>query len=54
MVSERLVSDGIAKPGDRVVLVYGSPLGIQGMTNSLRLHEVPAQVDHVRDEDWER
>jgi pyruvate kinase len=54
MVSERLVSDGTAKPGDRVVLVFGSPLGISGKTNSLRLHEIPPQTERVRDEDWER
>ena len=30
MVSERLQSDGMAKPGDRVVLVYGSPVGVAG------------------------
>ena len=54
MVSERLVGDGIAKPGDRVVLVFGSPLGVPGMTNSLRLHQIPEQVEKTRGEDWER
>jgi pyruvate kinase len=54
MVSERLVSDGVAQPGDRVVLVFGSPLGIPGMTNSLRLHQIPTEVERIRDEDWER
>jgi pyruvate kinase len=40
LVSERLVEEGVAKPGDRVVLVHGSPLGVPGQTNSIRLHEV--------------
>jgi pyruvate kinase len=39
-VSERLVEDGLARPGDRVVLVHGSPLGVPGQTNSIRLHEI--------------
>ena len=34
LVAERLVADGVAKPGDRVVLVHGSPLGVPGRTNS--------------------
>jgi pyruvate kinase len=43
LVAERLVEDGVAKAGDRVVLVFGSPLGVPGRTNSIRLHEVAAQ-----------
>jgi pyruvate kinase len=42
MVSERLLAERVARPGDRIVVVYGSPLGVPGMTNSLRLHEIPA------------
>ncbi len=40
MVSDRLLADGVAAPGDRVILVYGSPLGVPGQTNSIRLHEI--------------
>ncbi len=40
MVSDRLLADGVASPGDRVVLVHGSPLGVPGQTNSIRLHEI--------------
>jgi pyruvate kinase len=40
MVSDRLLEDGVAAPGDRVVLVHGSPLGVPGHTNSIRLHEI--------------
>ncbi len=44
MVSDRLLADGIAAPGDRVVLVYGSPMGIAGATNSIRIHQIPHRV----------
>ena len=40
LVSERLIEEGMARPGDRVVLVHGSPLGVPGHTNSIRLHEI--------------
>jgi pyruvate kinase len=40
LVSDRLLEEGSVKPGDRVVLVHGSPLGIPGHTNSIRLHEI--------------
>jgi pyruvate kinase len=45
LVSERLLEEGVAKPGDRVVLVHGSPLGVPGHTNSIRLHEVGTAGD---------
>ena len=41
MVSHQLLADGFAKPGDRIVLVFGSPLGVPGQTNSIRLHRIP-------------
>jgi pyruvate kinase len=41
MVSERLVEEKLVAPGDRVVLVHGSPLGVPGRTNSIRLHQIP-------------
>jgi pyruvate kinase len=41
MVSERLIEDGMARPGDRVVLVYGSMVGVAGGTNSIRMHRIP-------------
>jgi pyruvate kinase len=40
LVSKRLVEDKHAKLGDRVVLVYGSTLGVAGQTNSIRLHRI--------------
>jgi pyruvate kinase len=47
LVAERLVQEGIGGIGERVVLVHGSPLGIPGQTNSIRLHEIA----HVHDRD---
>jgi len=41
-VSQRLIAEGMARPGDRIVLVHGSPLGVPGKTNSMRLHEISA------------
>jgi len=43
LVAERLIADGLGGPGDRVVIVHGSPLGVPGATNSLRLHQIPHQ-----------
>ena len=45
LVSERLLEDGLCQPGDRIVLVHGSPVGIAGQTNSIRLHEIPRPSD---------
>jgi pyruvate kinase len=50
MVSDRLVAEGTAKPGDRVVLVYGSPMGVPGATNSIRVHQIPHRVEREADE----
>ncbi len=43
LVADRLVEERLARPGDRVVLVYGSPLGVSGHTNSIRLHQIPLE-----------
>ncbi len=45
MVSDRLITDELAKAGDRVVVVFGSPLGVPGATNSIRLHQIPHKVE---------
>jgi pyruvate kinase len=45
LVSERLLEDQLCQPGDRVVLVHGSPIGVAGQTNSLRLHVIPHPTD---------
>jgi pyruvate kinase len=44
LVSDRLLTEGVAQAGDRVVLVFGSPLGVPGATNSIRLHQIPHPV----------
>ncbi len=45
MVSDRLITDELATAGDRVVVVFGSPLGVPGATNSIRLHQIPHKVE---------
>ena len=41
LVSDALLAEGVVAPGDRVVIVHGSPLGVPGHTNSILLHEIP-------------
>lgn len=40
MVEERLLSQGRVMRGDRLVIVFGAPVGKMGKTNSVRLHEI--------------
>ncbi|PZE28806.1 MULTISPECIES: pyruvate kinase [unclassified Curtobacterium] len=39
-VDDLLIGHGLAKPGDRVVVTAGSPPGLPGSTNDLRVHRV--------------
>ncbi|MEL7367851.1 MAG: pyruvate kinase [Myxococcota bacterium] len=39
-VQERLIECDLVRKGDRVVIVFGAPVGEKGHTNSVRLHEV--------------
>jgi pyruvate kinase len=39
-VDEILLSSGKAKLGDEVVVVAGTPPGVPGSTNTLRVHRV--------------
>jgi pyruvate kinase len=39
-VEEELVSRGLANIGDRIVIVFGAPVGQPGKINSLRLHQI--------------
>lgn len=39
-VEERLVSHGLVREGDRLVIIFGAPVGERGHTNSVRLHVV--------------
>jgi pyruvate kinase len=33
-----LLAHGFGSPGERVVIVYGAPIGVSGSTNSIRVH----------------
>ncbi|MBX3188185.1 MAG: pyruvate kinase [Labilithrix sp.] len=35
-----LMANGLASPGERVVIVFGAPIGVSGSTNSIRVHVV--------------
>ena len=35
-----LVEDGLVEVGERIVIVSGSPMGVPGKTNSLRVHKI--------------
>ncbi len=39
-VEEELLARGLANKGDRVVIVFGAPIGQPGKINSLRLHQI--------------
>jgi pyruvate kinase len=39
-VEARLIDRGLVRHGDRLVIVFGAPVGEKGHTNSVRLHEV--------------
>jgi pyruvate kinase len=39
-VEEELLARGLARKGDRVVIVFGAPVGQPGKINSLRLHTI--------------
>jgi len=39
-VEEELLSRGFANKGERVVIVFGAPIGQPGKINSLRLHQI--------------
>ena len=38
--AEELLARGLAKRGDRIVIVFGAPVGQPGRINSLRLHTI--------------
>ena len=39
-VEEELLARGFAKRGERIVIVFGAPVGQAGKINSLRLHTI--------------
>lgn len=44
-VEQRLLESGLVDEGDRVVIIFGAPVGITGHTNSMRLHVIGAKGD---------
>jgi pyruvate kinase len=44
-VDRTLIENGTARPGDYVVIVAGSPPGIPGSTNTLRVHQLGSLQD---------
>ena len=43
-VDKALLSIGRCEPGDLVAIVFGSPVGRSGMTNTLRMHRIGEEV----------
>jgi pyruvate kinase len=39
-VEEELLARGLANKGERIVIVFGAPIGEPGRINSLRLHTI--------------
>jgi pyruvate kinase len=39
-VTADLMASGLASPGERVVMVFGAPIGVSGTTNSIRVHVI--------------
>jgi pyruvate kinase len=39
-VDQRVLEEGLCKPGEEVVVVAGTPPGVSGSTNTLRVHKV--------------
>ena len=37
-VTGDLMGSGLASPGERVVIVFGAPIGVSGSTNTIRVH----------------
>jgi pyruvate kinase len=35
-----LMGSGLASPGERIVIVFGSPIGVAGSTNTIRVHVI--------------
>lgn len=48
-VEERLLGRKLVRDGDRVVIIFGAPVGERGHTNSVRLHVVGSNGTGTRD-----
>lgn len=38
---KHLIREGLCRPGDVIAIVAGTPLGVRGTTNFLKLHQIP-------------
>jgi pyruvate kinase len=47
-VEERLLATGRCRPGDQVVIVAGSPPGVPGSLNTMRIHTLPLPAQPPR------
>jgi len=47
-VEEQLIATGRGRPGDRVVIVAGSPPGVPGSLNTMRIHTLPDAPERAR------
>lgn len=44
-VEQRLLERNLVRTGDQMVLVFGSPMGVSGRTNTVRLHRIGGAPD---------
>jgi len=44
-VDEVLIGQGLAEAGDKVVVISGSPPGVPGSTNDVRVHVIGSAID---------
>jgi len=47
-MDETLLERGLVKPGDRLVVIYGTPMGVTGKTNTAHVHKVRRHTRETR------
>ncbi|MDO5682483.1 MAG: pyruvate kinase [Propionibacteriaceae bacterium] len=52
MVDRALTASGRVSVGDRVVIVSGSPVGVPGKTNALRVHKIQPDLGAAEIDEW--
>lgn len=52
LVDQALMDSGRVEVGDKVVIVSGSPVGVPGKTNALRVHKIQPHSDSAELADW--
>jgi len=45
MAFEHVLHHGMAAPGDTIVITAGTPYGIAGRTNMLKVEDIPVKVN---------